>query len=183
MINKIKENIFGKKLVTLIFLFFIILFLYSCSKEESVIQVDQASIDLANNKIIAQTMVHSTALELGQLLKTVTTDSAKINLIRILIDPVRFYPDSSGYFYAYDYNCVCIAHATQKNLVNTNLYNYTDTKGKYVIRELLAAAKAGGGFVEFYWIKPGETGEKKKLGYVETIPGTNYFIGSGVYIP
>ncbi|MFA4839764.1 MAG: cache domain-containing protein [Candidatus Neomarinimicrobiota bacterium] len=38
------------------------------------------------------------------------------------------------------------------------------------------------GFVEFYWIKPGATGEKKKLGYVEPIPGTEYFIGTSVYL-
>jgi signal transduction histidine kinase len=43
-------------------------------------------------------------------------------------------------------------------------------------------AKSGGGYVEFYWIKPGDTGEKKKLGYVESIPNTKYFIGTGVYL-
>jgi signal transduction histidine kinase len=26
-------------------------------------------------------------------------------------------------------------------------------------------------------------GEHRKLGYVEPIPGTNYWIGSGVYLP
>jgi len=51
-----------------------------------------------------------------------------------------------------------------------------------VIRELAAKAQSGGGYVEYYWIKPGETGEKKKLGYVEPIPHTTYFIGTGVYL-
>jgi signal transduction histidine kinase len=41
----------------------------------------------------------------------------------------------------------------------------------------------GGGYVEFYWVKPGFKTEFKKLGYVEPIPGTNYFIGTGVYLP
>jgi len=82
-----------------------------------------------------------------------------------------------------DYNCVNIAHATQKDLQGKNLFDYKDTKGKYVIRELADAAKKGGGMVEYYWIKPGSKGELKKLGYVEPIPGTNYFIGTGVYLP
>ncbi|MFA7711690.1 MAG: cache domain-containing protein, partial [Candidatus Neomarinimicrobiota bacterium] len=49
-------------------------------------------------------------------------------------------------------------------------------------RELSAAAATGGGFVEFYWVKPGATGEKRKLGYVEPIKNTDYFIGTGVYM-
>jgi signal transduction histidine kinase len=96
--------------------------------------------------------------------------------------PISFYNDSSGNFYVYDYDCVNIAHARQKDLQGQNLYDYTDTRGKYVIRDLSAMAQAGGGYVEFYWIKPGDTGEKKKLGYVEPIPNTDYFIGSGVYL-
>jgi len=81
-----------------------------------------------------------------------------------------------------DLDCVNIAHARQKNLPGQNLYDYTDSHGNYVIRDLAAMAQSGGGFVTFFWIKPGETGEKEKLGYVEPIPNTNYFIGSGVYL-
>jgi signal transduction histidine kinase len=77
---------------------------------------------------------------------------------------------------------VNIAHARQKDLQGQNLYDYTDSKGMYVIRELAAMAQQGGGYVKFYWVKPGETGEKEKLGYVEPIPNTNYFIGTGVYL-
>jgi len=134
-------------------------------------------------KEIAKTVVHATAFGLGEILKDVKTEENRIALIRAFISPIRFYPDKSGYFYGYDFKCVNIAHATQKDLQGKNLYDHKDVKGKYVIRELSAAAKKGGGFVEFYWVKPGTKGEKKKLGYVEPIPGTDYFIGTGVYLP
>ncbi|PKN39260.1 MAG: C50 carotenoid epsilon cyclase [Deltaproteobacteria bacterium HGW-Deltaproteobacteria-2] len=134
-------------------------------------------------KEIAKTVVHATALGLGEILKDVKTADERIVLIRAFVSPIRFYPDNSGYFYGYDFKCVNIAHATQKDLQGKNLYDHKDVKGKYVIRELSAAAKKGGGFVEFYWVKPGTKGEKKKLGYVEPIPGTDYFIGTGVYLP
>lgn len=134
-------------------------------------------------KEIAQTVVHATALGLGEILKDVKTEEARIALVRAFVSPIRFYPDKSGYFYAYDFKCINIAHATQKDLQGKNLYDHKDVKGKYVIRELSAAAKKGGSFVEFYWVKPGTKGEKKKLGYVEPIPGTDYFIGTGVYLP
>jgi len=138
--------------------------------------------DLEWNKQIAVAYVHSYAISIGEAVLDMPDDSARIAYIRRAIDPIRFYPDSSGYFYVYDFDCVNIAHARQKNLQGTSLYDYTDTHGKYVIRELSAMAQSGGGYVEFYWIKPGDTGEKKKLGYVEPIPNTNYFIGSGVYL-
>jgi signal transduction histidine kinase len=134
-------------------------------------------------KEIAKTIVHATATGLGEILKDVKSEKEKIALIRSFVNPIRFYPDKSGYFYGYDFQCVNIAHATQKDLPGKNLYDHKDIKGKYVIRELNAAAKKGGGFVDFYWLKPGAKGEQKKLGYVEPVPGTNYFIGTGVYLP
>jgi signal transduction histidine kinase len=155
--------------------FFTFLFLVSgCVKTENE--------DLEWNKQIAVAYVHSYAISIGEAVLDMPDEATRIAYIRRAIDPIRFYPDSSGYFYVYDYNCTNIAHARQKDIQGTSLYDYTDTHGKYVVRELSAMARSGGGYVEFYWIKPGETGEKKKLGYVEPIPNTDYFIGSGVYL-
>jgi signal transduction histidine kinase len=153
----------------------------SCSTECNC--PDDSDSEIEAQKEVTKAVVHSAAISLGEILNDIPDTNAKINMIRKYIDSVRFYKDSTGYFYVYNFDCVNIAHATQKNLVGQNLYNYQDSKGKYVIRELSAAAKNGGGFVEYYWIKPGETGEKQKIGYVEPIKNTVFFIGSGVYIP
>jgi len=138
---------------------------------------------LQTNKQIAASVTHRASLAIVGLVKDVSDENALIDLIRKFIAPVRFYDDNSGYFYVYNYDCVNIAHATQKDLPGKNLTDHKDTKGKFVIRELSAAAKQGGGYVEFYWVKPGDVGEHRKLGYVEPIPNTDYFIGTGVYIP
>ena len=142
---------------------------------------DKASIECY--KETAKTVVHATAVGLGEILKGVKNEKERVDIIRSFVDPIRFYADKSGYFYVYDFSCLNIAHGTDKNLQGKNLYDHKDVKGKFVIRELSAAAKKGGGFVEFYWVRPESKDEFKKLGYVEPIPGTNYFIGSGVYLP
>ena len=142
---------------------------------------DKAAIDCY--KETAKTVVHATAVGLGEILKNVKNEKERVDVIRSFIKPIRFYSDKSGYFYVYDFSCLNIAHATQSDLQGKNLYDHKDVKGKFVIRELSAAAKKGGGYVEFYWVKPGSNNEFKKLGYVEPIPGTNYFIGTGVYLP
>jgi signal transduction histidine kinase len=142
-----------------------------------------STTDINAEKQTAQAVTHVAAVGLGNILKNYPNETDQIQIIRDYIEGVRFYPDNSGYFYVYTYECINIAHATQKNLVGQNLYDYQDSKGKYVIRELSAAAKAGGGFVEYYWVNPTATAgaEQQKIGYVEPIPGTNYFIGTGVY--
>lgn len=134
-------------------------------------------------KEIAKIMTHSFATGLGGALANAKDEQDRINLIRSFIGPVRFFPDNSGYFYVYDAKCINIAHAAQKDLQGKNLYDYKDAKGKLVIQALLGAAKKGGGFVDFYWVKPGTNEQMPKLGYVEPIPGTDYFIGTGVYLP
>lgn len=143
----------------------------------------KAAVHTEENKELARTMVHSVAAGLGGALASLKHEKARIELIRAFVAPIRFYSDKSGYFYVYDSKCVNIAHAIQQELQGKNLYNYQDTKGTYVIRTLHEAAKKGGGFVSFYWVKPGAQKESAKLGYVEPIPGTDYFIGTGVYLP
>jgi signal transduction histidine kinase len=164
-------------LVILVGITFVLTRFACCEKSPT-----NASETLEWNKKIAVAVVHSHAVMLAEVLKTLDAENERINFIRTAIDSVRFYDDNSGYFYVYDFECVNIAHATQKNLLGQNLYDYQDCRGKYVIRELSDAAQNGGGFVEYYWIKPGETGEKRKLGYVEPIKETDYFIGTGVYM-
>ncbi len=142
----------------------------------------KAAVHTEEHKEIARTMVHGVAAGLGGALANLKNENERIELIRSFVAPVRFYSDKSGYFYVYDSKCVNIAHAVQKELQGKNLYNYQDAKGSYVIRTLNEAAQKGGGFVNFYWVKPGAKKESPKLGYVEPIPGTDYFIGTGVYL-
>jgi signal transduction histidine kinase len=134
-------------------------------------------------KQAAVAAVHTAAAGLGAVLKDAPDSEAQLKIIRAFIEPVRFFADQSGYFYVYNFGCTNVAHATQKNLVGKNLFDHKDSRGKLDIQALAAAAKLGGGFVEYYWVKPGMTGEFKKLGYVEPIPGTDYFIGTGIYLP
>jgi len=142
-----------------------------------------ADDDAESLKQSAIAAVHTAAVGLGAVVEDVTEVEARLDIIRKFIDPVRFFADQSGYFYVYNFDCVNVAHATQKGLVGKNLFDHKDSRGKFDIQELSATAKKGGGFVEYYWVKPGSEGEFKKLGYVEPISGTDYFIGTGIYLP
>jgi signal transduction histidine kinase len=139
-------------------------------------------ISPAAYKQIMTAVVHASAAGLAEILKSRKSEAERTDLIRTYVNKIRFYPDQTGYFFVYNFNCVNIALPNPNEWQGKNLYDHKDSQGKYVIRELSAAAKKGGGFIEYYWAKPGVTGEQKKLGYVEAIPGTDYFIGTGVYL-
>ncbi|MBN1326864.1 MAG: cache domain-containing protein [Candidatus Cloacimonetes bacterium] len=131
---------------------------------------------------IARYVVHTTATGLAAVLAEMETEEEQIEFLRRFITPIRFYPDETGYFYIYNYDCINIAHATQKDLEGKDLSQYQDEQGKLVIQELSKVSRTGGGFVDYFWQKPDDEAEYRKLGYVEPIPGTDYFIGTGVYL-
>jgi len=84
------------------------------------------------------------------------------------------------YIYAYDFNCVNLAHGLQPELVGRDLTDYRDSRGLLVIQELAKLAKKGQGWLRFYWKSP-ETGQDAaKLGYVMKVDDT-WWLGSGTY--
>ncbi|PLX10617.1 MAG: C50 carotenoid epsilon cyclase, partial [Marinilabiliales bacterium] len=82
----------------------------------------------------------------------------------------------------YDFNCINVAHGTQKDLQGQNLYDYQDSKGNYVIRELVNIVKTdGSGYYNYYWNNPQTGKEEAKTAIVYKVPGIDYLIGSGIY--
>ena len=131
---------------------------------------------------IAAAVVHSSAVGLGEILKKYPGEAERAELARAYVDKIRFFPDQSGYFFVYTLDCVNIALPNPNAWQGKNLYDHRDTKGKYVIRELAAVVRKGGGWVEYYWPKPGQAGEYRKMSYAEPVPNTGYFIGTGFYL-
>ena len=86
------------------------------------------------------------------------------------------------YFYAYDFNCICLAHGAKPALVGKDLSDMIDVKQTKVIQALRDEAKKGKGWVTFYWQNPTTKKVEKKLGYVEKVDDT-FWIGSGTYDP
>ncbi len=134
---------------------------------------------------VAESATRSMAAGIGGVLASQPADSLSgVELCRRLIDHVRFFDDQSGYFFMYDFRCHNVAHGIQKNLQGQNLYDYQDSRGTFVIRELLALASgnSNGGYLEYYWNNPVTGNEEPKLAYVIKVPGIDYFIGSGIYL-
>jgi methyl-accepting chemotaxis protein len=136
------------------------------------------------DQAVLKNVVHSAAQGLGAVAVN-KNGTYNAMMIRQYVDAVRFLEDRTGYFFVYDYmNNVNVAHAILKDFPGQNKTQYQDSRGMYVIQELskLAKSKTGGGLLIYYWNNPKTKKEEKKLGYVEVIPGTTLYIGSGIYM-
>jgi methyl-accepting chemotaxis protein len=70
---------------------------------------------------------------------------------------------------------------TLPDLEGQNLTDRVDPRGVPYVRKLDQVATGGGGYVEYQFDKPGR-GVLPKLSYARMIPGTSYWVGTGVYI-
>jgi signal transduction histidine kinase len=72
------------------------------------------------------------------------------------------------------------AHPVQPGLIGRDLASLRDVKGKLFFRELCTASEKGG-WVEYYWPKPGEKEASRKISYMRQVPGTGFQVGAGLY--
>ncbi|MBI4960319.1 MAG: cache domain-containing protein [Desulfovibrio sp.] len=138
------------------------------------------NIMLAGQKEKLAIASDSLAFSIAEAIKDETDTAKKIDLIRKMVDPIRFEDDKSGYYFVYE-NTTNVALPIRKESQGKDLAETKDKNGVFFVRELMNRAKAGGGFVEYIFPKPNQ-GDQPKLAYSKMIPGTNMLIGTGVYI-
>ncbi|EJL6467467.1 cache domain-containing protein [Vibrio cholerae] len=93
-----------------------------------------------------------------------------------------FFSGKNGYFFVFDENGNFVSHPLKPEAVGTSGLGLTDPDGVKITVELQKAAKRGGDFIEYIFNKPGSEVPVAKIGYAFPIEGTEWFIGSGLYI-
>ena len=88
----------------------------------------------------------------------------------------------NDYFFGFDTEGVYFLHGGNPQMEGQKKIDMQDTNGKYIIRELVAAARAGGGFVDYWFPRAGQKEAEPKLGYAVLFPQWNWVIGTGIYI-
>ena len=126
-----------------------------------------------------QVATHSMALALSVAISEIQDPEEQKVLMRAMVQDIRFEPDLSGYYFIYQGTTV-ITVPTNQALQGRDLAETADVNGVLYVRDLARAAASGGGFVEYVFEKPG-AGLQPKISYAEMIPGTNFWVGTGVY--
>ena len=86
------------------------------------------------------------------------------------------------YYFGFDSQGLYFLHGGNPKMEGQQKLDLQDTQGKYIIRELIAAAKAGGGFVDYWFPRAGQKVAEPKLGYTTLFTPWDWIIGTGIYI-
>jgi PAS domain S-box-containing protein len=125
---------------------------------------------------------YSVASHIYETNKGIKTDREIKRLIFETLRPVRF-KDGKGYYFATRLDGVEQLFPEKPEMEQKNLYNFKDSKGNYVIKDMILIVKnQGEGFYEYYWTKPGKKGNSfKKISFVKKFEPYDFFIGTGLY--
>jgi len=96
-----------------------------------------------------------------------------------LLRDLRYGKD--GYFWADTTQGVNVVLYGRKDVEGRNRIKDKDPKGVYYVKEFLAKAKAGGGYVEYRFTKEGQTTPLPKRSYVMPFQPFGWVIGTGYY--
>lgn len=169
-------------IIAAIFILFVLMIglAYDGSRNTKLVAIDkmgQALLEAQKDKI--KVAGHSISVAISNMIKDAGSMDEKIAVIRKELSGIRFEKDKSGYFFV-STGTTIVAHI-KESLLGKDLKDLKDKNNIYLIKELLEQAKKGGGFVTYIWDKPGK-GDTAKLSYSEMIPGSDFWIGTGVYI-
>lgn len=113
------------------------------------------------------------------------SEEEQLTVIRNLIRESSY--GNNGYFFGIAYDGVALVDRSNVDgEMVTSLYDIQDMEGKYIVRDLIDAAKRGGDYTTYYWNNPAtETEETEpKLSYAApiTVGGLEFLVGTGEYL-
>jgi methyl-accepting chemotaxis protein len=89
--------------------------------------------------------------------------------------------DGKNYIFAYRDDGVTLL-VPDKKAIGVNRMTVADGRGFLFVKAFIETAASGGGFVSYFYPKPGGSKPEPKLSYVLSVPSWRWVIGSGVYV-
>ena len=114
-----------------------------------------------------------------QLQEAGASDRDATERVKTVIRGLRF--GEGDYFFVVDPKGVFVVHPNAA-LEGKSQWDLKDPDGVYLTRELVKAADAGAGFVEYRFPKAGTTEPLPKLSYAVPFKALNWAVSAGIYI-
>ncbi|MBI5013864.1 MAG: cache domain-containing protein [Deltaproteobacteria bacterium] len=126
---------------------------------------------------------HGVAAHLCRTYQGRVSDPELRALVREALRPLRF-NKGRGYFFATSLDGIEQLFADRPEMEGRNLLDMRDTRGAYVIRDMVALVRdRGEGFYSYTWTRPEREGRDfRKLSYVKLFEPFGWFLGTGEYV-
>ena len=102
------------------------------------------------------------------------------NAARDSLRTLRYGKDD--YFFGFDTSGVYFLNGGNPAIEGQQKIELKDTNGKFLIKELIGAAQAGGGFVDYWFPRAGQQTAEPKLDYAALFAPWGWVLGTGIYI-
>ncbi len=128
-------------------------------------------------------MAHTLATNIYNQYKNTKTALEIEEIIKNALVNIRF-NNGRGYFFIYSLDYRCVLLPINRKVEGTNFYNFKDTKGMYITREIIKQIKQKSqGYLTWWYNKPDDENKAyEKIGYNKHFKPLNWFIGTGEYI-
>lgn len=87
-----------------------------------------------------------------------------------------------NYYFAFDTSGLYLLNGANPLLEGQQKLDMKDANGKLLVKELIVAGRAGGGFVEYSFPRAGQQNAESKLSYTTLFSPWNVILGTGIYI-
>lgn len=131
---------------------------------------------------IAMAQHHYQSL-ISQVQQGELTEEQAQNQYIAFINQTRYDSNQTGYFWLQNTTPEMVAHPIKPALNGKDLSQVKDQNGlNLFVAMVQVAQQQGGGFVDYYWAKPGLDGSFKKISYVQLLPEWDWIVGTGIYV-
>lgn len=140
---------------------------------------------LEDRKIKTKNLVESYVLSMDYFEKEVKAGRlSKEQGRKMFIDQmnnVRY--GNNDYFFGFDSKHIYLLFPGKPDMIGQDRTDVKDKKDNYYIRDIVKAGKAGGGFTNYWFTKPGQGDVAfEKLSYSQYYEPWDFIIGTGIYI-
>ncbi|WP_415885742.1 diguanylate cyclase [Neptuniibacter sp. QD37_6] len=113
-----------------------------------------------------------------------TSDMTELEAQQLALYALKFSRSfHDGYYWVNDSHANMVMHPERPDLMGINLAKVQDTNGLFLFSEFVREAHKGGGWVDYYWTKPGVEREVfHKVSYVALFEPWDWVVGTGVYL-
>ena len=159
-------------------------------KQEVGRAVDMIRYEKAQSENLTRRKIKSRVYEAYSIAQNIYQQNqateSKIKIQQMILDalrPIRF-ENGSGYYFITRLDGVEMLFADRPQMEGLNLLNMQDTRGQYVIKDMIEIAKESGeGFYEYHWTKPASEGNDfKKISFIKRFEPYDWIIGTGLYV-
>ncbi|MDD3169760.1 MAG: cache domain-containing protein, partial [Eubacteriales bacterium] len=188
MMMKASKNKQSKKLVVALAVCFIILiaaellFARSVNSDFSQLMQEQRKNSVSKMTQLANNSIKPILDELHT--GAIDKDAARVKIVELVRNMT--YEDEYGdnYIFMSTYDGSMLVQPFEPQKEGSDQWNLQDSYGKYIIRDLIQAAKEKpeGSFVSYHYYLPKEERIEEKLSYVIGIPEIGAYIGTGMYM-